>query len=413
MQQRASAEHQRRHHRQFGLGQLLRKGVFLDDRQRHTLELQALVAALSQQQAAAEARIATLSRYRAQLQEKVHSLEDRLQHHHHRHHPAPPSPSASPAQHPHTHASSAHSHGETHLGRWQTRLATRAQQPASHPGASPAVTQAAAAGADNTTHSASSDHRDRHPASDDAPWEEGEEVAMLRRTIDELMSRAETQQQQQRGVGPVPGTETGGATGVDPVPGASPSAMAAAGHDEAVSVEEGSLWDALSALVTARAEARPSGGDQGTGVSGCEGGGDVGGGGGGGLDRVQGGRQVWAQPRHRARLLAATVEALKLLQEQQRKMVRVLRKLSREGPRGVVGQLEGLRQENTGLSIRYNAAQLAHQQCQRALGVLVDENRGMAALVKQLQASAPARQHIHAFASPDPVRRCLSELSDV
>ncbi|MEW5300254.1 MAG: hypothetical protein WDW36_003196 [Sanguina aurantia] len=101
------------------------------------------------------------------------------------------------------------------------------------------------------------------------------------------------------------------------------------------------------------------------------------------------------------------------LQEQQRKMVRVLRKLSREGPRGVVGQLEGLRQENTGLSIRYNAAQLAHQQCQRALGVLVDENRGMAALVKQLQASAPARQHIHAFASPDPVRRCLSELSDV
>lgn len=49
------------------------------------------------------------------------------------------------------------------------------------------------------------------------------------------------------------------------------------------------------------------------------------------------------------------------VQEQQRKMVRVLRKLSREGPRGVVGQLEGLRQENTGLSIRYNAAQVRAQ----------------------------------------------------
>lgn len=130
---------------------------------------------------------------------------------------------------------------------------------------------------------------------------------MLRRTIDELMSRIQIQQQwQQQGVDSV-------SQGVDSVSGRL-SAMAAAGHDdEAMSVEEGSLWDALSLLVTARDAAKASGGDRDSRVLEFEGGRDVVGGG-GSLDYVQGGCQLWVQPRHRARLLAATLEALKLLQ---------------------------------------------------------------------------------------------------
>jgi len=84
----------------------------------------------------------------------------------------------------------------------------------------------------------------------------------------------------------------------------------------------------------------------------------------------------------RMALLARAVQQLRLLRDQNRKMVGVLKALEREG--NLVTQVESLRKENQGLLCKYTAAQLAQQQCQRALQWLRKENTQLTAYVSSL-----------------------------